>query len=366
MAVLMAAKRTLILALGWMIGIQLDVPAADRGFKVTETSDVITVTGTALDFAVRKKGYVSGIAGGSLLDKKTGFRDPGFGLDIVDFLMESGSDETYRAQVPETLRYDVDNLFHGKVKKRLIEGPQICTQAKEVSPKVVQGKNFVAVTMGWKYHQAAPGKQAGSEWTQTIVFPEGKRYFISSDKITSANNSDGLFLRIDMPGHLKHKEGDTFSSIYLSYTHPPPPDQPPFYVRGRKLDVRYGGSLPASAFFSNFAPDERFFYRREGREPPKRFIRAYRLRAPKTGADGPWLAGMTLNPADVYEAWCHQRGYVCFIQEIGGRPIKAGESFSAAFIVGYFDSVEEMENVYDQYSGHSGLEASESGWKLTK
>jgi hypothetical protein len=147
-----------------------------------------------------------------------------------------------------------------------------------------------------------------------------------------------------MPGHVKHKEGDTFSSIYLSY----------------------GGNLPASAFFSNFAPDEKFHYRRQGGELPKRFIRAYRLRDPKTGAEGPWLAGMTLNAADVYEAWCHQRGYVCFIQEIGGRSIKAGESFSAAFIVGYFDSIEEMEQVYDQYSGHRGLEVSESGWKLTK
>jgi hypothetical protein len=42
----------------------------------------------------------------------------------------------------------------------------------------------------------------------------------------------------------------------------------------------------------------------------------------------------------VYEAWCHQRGYVSFIEEIGGKPIKAGESFGAAFIVGYFDSIE--------------------------
>ena len=33
---------------------------------------------------------------------------------------------------------------------------------------------------------------------------------------------------------------------------------------------------------------------------------------------------MTLNPADVMEAWCHERGYVCLIEEIGGRPIKAG------------------------------------------
>ena len=67
---------------------------------------------------------------------------------------------------------------------------------------------------------------------------------------------------------------------------------------------------------------------------PERFIRACRLRDPQTGNSGPWLAGMTLDPDVVHEAWCHQRGYVCMIEEFGGRPIKAGESFSAAFIVG--------------------------------
>lgn len=360
---------TRILGLLGLISLLLPTRAAAQNFQVTESNDVIHVTGTALDFSIRKKGYVSGVAAGTLLDKKSGFRDPGFGLDIVDFLMEAGSDESYRAQLPETLRYEFNNPHHGNIAKRLIEGPQICTQAKELSPQVIRGSDFIAVTMDWKYHQAAPGKNAGSQWSQTLVFPEGKRYFISTDKITSANDSDGLFLRIDMPGHVKHKEGDTFSQIHLSYSSPLPADHPAQAfdgVRGHKLDVRYGGNLPASAFLTNFAPDEKFHYRREGREPPKRFIRAYRLRDPKTGADGPWLAGMTLNPADVYEAWCHQRGYVCFIQEIGGRPVKAGESFSAAFIVGYFDSIEEMQEVYDQYSGHSGLEVSAGGWKLTK
>jgi hypothetical protein len=46
--------------------------------------------------------------------------------------------------------------------------------------------------------------------------------------------------------------------------------------------------------------------------------------------------------------------------------VKAGESFGAAFIVGYFDSIEEMEKVYDEYAGNQGLEVSEKGWKLTK
>src|SRR5947199_9766 len=82
------------------------------------------------------------------------------------------------------------------------------------------------------------GKQTGALWQQTIVFPQGKRYFISSDKIVSSNASDAMFLRLDMPGHIKHKLGDTFSEVYLSYF----------------------GRIPASQFFNDFAPDEKFNY----------------------------------------------------------------------------------------------------------
>jgi hypothetical protein len=33
------------------------------------------------------------------------------------------------------------------------------------------------------------------------------------------------------------------------------------------------------------------------------------------------------------------------------RKVKAGESFGAAYVVGYFDDVPEMEKVYDRYKG---------------
>ena len=64
---------------------------------------------------------------------------------------------------------------------------------------------------------------------------------------------------------------------------------------------------------------------------------------------------MTLNPKDVSEAWCHQRGYVCFIQEIGRERVQTGETFSAAYVIGFFDSIEEMEKVYDQHYGWSNI-----------
>ena len=311
--------------------------------RVAEDEQEIKIGTPDLAAVVRKKGYVSGIAAGSLLDKKTGFRDAGFGLDIVDWIMEPGSDEAYRDRLLKEMVYLFHNSHHGDIAKRSIEGPQICTQAKELAPTVIRGSDFVAVTQSYQYKTAAPGKKTGSTWTQWIVFPQGKRYFLSSDRIDAVNSSPAMFLRVDLPGHIKHQHGDTFSEVYLSYY----------------------GKIPAGEFDTNFPPDSKFFYRREEGKIPQRMIRAYHLRDPKTG-EGPWLAGMTLNPADVSEAWCHQRGYVCMIEEFGGRPIKAGESFSAAFVIGFFDSLEEMEKVYDPYAGHSGLNVSADGWTLTK
>jgi hypothetical protein len=139
-------------------------------------------------------------------------------------------------------------------------------------------------------------------------------------------------MRLDMPGHVKHKKGDTFSTIYLSYH----------------------GQIGSSEFHEDFPPDGRFRYRRADRNTPERMIRACRLKTPM--CDGPWLGGLTLDPGDVYEAWCHQRGYVCFIQEIGGRPVRAGERFGAAYAVGYFDSIQEMNEVSDRLHGKRGIE----------
>ena len=334
-----------LVALGAIATAQPPSSTHAPAFKVTEDGDRIRVTGAALEASVRKSGYVSGVEAASLLDTKTGFRDLGFGLDIVDWLMEPGSDEAYREKLPGDLPYLFNNLHHGKRPKRCIEGPQICTRAKKLTPTAVTGPDFAAVKQDFTYTLAAPGKKAGSKWEQTIVFPAGKRYFLSCDKVTTVNASDALFMRIDMPGHIKHKNGDTFSEVYLSYH----------------------GTVPAAEFVKDFAPDDKFLYtRRAGGETPTRFIRAYHMRDPKSGKAGPWLAGMTLDPSVVSEAWCHQRGYVCMIEEFGGRPVKAGDSFSAAFVVGFFDSVEEMNKVYDEYAGHTGLEATAAGWKLTK
>jgi hypothetical protein len=274
---------------------------------------------------VATSGYVSGVVGGSFEDKKTGAKDLGFGLDVVDFLLEPAPEGE---PVPEG-QYDFGNLVHGDIPKRYVEGPQICTQVRRLAPQVFVGDEFVAVRLRHAWTDAyAPHERAGSIWEQTLIFPEGERFFLAADRVTTVSASPNLFLRIDLPGHLKHANGSEFAQMYLSYEEP--------------------ATIPSSEFVGDFPPDARFLYQRGAGAMPARMIRAYQH------AKGPWLAGMTLNPGDVSEAWCHQRGYVCMIQEIGGRATRPGDTFGAAYVIGWFDTIEEMHAVYDRYRGVSG------------
>ena len=305
--------------------------AQEPAIKVQETDAYILIDTDSLQAKIHKKNYVSGIGAGSFLDKKTGARDAGFGLHIMDFLLGPGwKDDAYPR----------DAKNHGNLPKHYVEGPQICTQAKKLEPEVIRGDDFVAVRMQFKFTQPAKGFKAGSLWQQTIIFLPKVRYVICSEAITSVNDVDNLLYRIDMPGHIKHKNLDTFEQIYLSYH----------------------GTIPAKEFAKDFAPDEKFLYQRQDDKLPKRMIRAYQLK--HEGKPGPWIAGMTLDPAVTVEAWCHQRGYVCFIQELHGRKVKAGETFGAAYIVGYFDDIASMEKTYDRYKGSLAIEVDRKSWRL--
>jgi dienelactone hydrolase len=295
------------------------VRGADRpAVRLTEKPDHLEIETDLLRARINKEGYVSGVAAGSLLDKKTGARDLGFGLHIMDFLLAPGwRDDGYTR----------DPKLHGNLPKHYVEGPQICTQARRLRSEVVRGKDFLAVRLRFRFTQPARGFKAGSQWEQTLVFQPGVRYVLSSERITSANDVDDLFYRIDMPGHIKHRRGNSFSQVYLSYY----------------------GKIPASALAKDFGPDVRYLYRREQGKIPRRMIRAYQVKV--AGKPGPWLAGMTVDPAEVSEAWCHQRGYVCMIEELHRKNVRAGESFGAAYVVGFFDGLAEMEKVYDRYKG---------------
>jgi hypothetical protein len=296
--------------------------ASDHAIAVAETADSIRIDTDALQAVVRKKGYVSGIAAGTFLDKKTGARDLGFGLHIMDFLLAPGWRDD---------GYERDPKLHGNLPKHYVEGPQICTQAKELMPEITRGKDFVAIRMRYTYNKPGEGFKAGSTWEQTLVFQPGVRYVLSCERIISANDVDDLFYRLDMPGHIRHKGADTFAQVYLSYLPQP---------------------IPAAKFNDDFAPDAQFLYQRKpgGSETgagPERMIRAYQVK--QNGEPGAWLAGMTLDPSEVSEAWCHERGYVCLIEELHGRRVKAGETIGAAYILGWFDDIPAMQKVYDDH-----------------
>ncbi|MCC6444284.1 MAG: hypothetical protein IT210_12625 [Armatimonadetes bacterium] len=338
--------------------------------RVIEGERSIKIETDRLEAVIPKKDperWMTGISKGSFLDKATGFREAGDGLMVIDWLMEPGSDEGYEDEViapdghgvgrytwyenesdPEIREYAL--MCHGSShRKRMIEGPQLCHRMKPVQPEVLRGPDFIAVTTTYRYEYAAPGRNGGSRWTQRIVFPKGERFFVLMDRIESVNNSEEMFLRNDTPGCVRHVLGDTFSEIYLSY-----------------LDGPDGMLIPSSEFFTPFPPDEKYGYRRDSNPLPEYFFRGYHLRDPETGQGGPWLAGLTLEPSVVYEAWCSQRpgDIIVLIEEVHGRPVKAGETFSAAHIVGYFDTIEAMREVYDRYRGSTILEADASGWRL--
>lgn len=344
----------------------------DDWARVTETDRAITVDTDQLQAVIPKnnpKHWMTGIEKHSFLDKKTGFREAGDGLMVIDWLMEAGSDEAWSDQViapdgngvgrytwfaneTDPDRREYARLAHGTThRKRMIEGPQLCYRMKPVHPEIIRGKDFVAVRTTYKYEYAAPGRKPGSQWTQLIVFPKGERYFVLMDRIDTVNSSDEMFLRNDTPGCVRHEKGDTFSEIYLSYLNGPE-----------------GLRIPSKEFFTPFAPDEKFNYRRDSNKAPESFIRAYHLRDKDTGNAGPWLAGLTLDPTVVYEAWCSQRpgNIIVMIEEVHGKPTRAGDSFSAAHIVGYFDNIKDMHQLYDQYKGNTALSVDESGWRLSK
>jgi hypothetical protein len=57
--------------------------AQEQAPAVKEADEYVQIDTDVLQAKIRKKGYVSGISAGSLLDKKSGARDQGFGLSAA-------------------------------------------------------------------------------------------------------------------------------------------------------------------------------------------------------------------------------------------------------------------------------------------
>lgn len=298
-----------------------------------------------VQFQVVPEGYVSGIKAGTFVDKRTGAHELGAGCDICDFLLEPIADPP---DSTAPLRYELGVPHHGWIPKRFVEGGQVCTQSKTIDCEVVRGDTWVAVHQWTHWWIATYGRRPGSRWDQWIVLEDGARWVFSMDQVTTVNDNDHLILRTDLPGHVRHDRGDTFAQVYLSYD----------------------GLIPADEFLVPYAPDARHWYQRAQDRLPERMIRAYQTKV--DGVPSAWLAGMTLAPEMVWEAWCNSRatsdptraGSVCFIQEIGGTAIKAGHRFSAAYLIGWFDTIMEMEATYDRYRGACELVVTDGGWAL--
>src|SRR6185437_9220764 len=116
-----------------LLAFQLAV-AAPQPIRVTETDAAISIETDALSATIAKKGYVSGIKGGTFLDKKNGAKDLGFGLQIQDWLMAPGWRDDGYERTPK---------IPGNLPKHIVEGPQLCTQAKILPAQVIRGDSFV-------------------------------------------------------------------------------------------------------------------------------------------------------------------------------------------------------------------------------
>ena len=155
----------------------LAAAAQDGPFQVSEDGEQIQISGSSISAAVRKRGYVSGVAAGSFVDKKTGFHDAGFGLDIADWLMEPGSDQAYRDKLDPELVYAYNNAVHGKRAKRSIEGLQICTQSQGALAAGDTGQGLRGGAHGLPLQDRGAGQEDGVGVDADDRVPGGQAVF---------------------------------------------------------------------------------------------------------------------------------------------------------------------------------------------
>ena len=209
---------------------------------------------------------------------RPGSATPGFGLDIVDWIMEPGSDEAYRDQLPGDLPYVFNNLVPRQAAQAQHRGAADLHAGEGARRRAVITRQGLrrGRRRTTRYTLAAPGKKAGSQWEQTLVFPAGKRYFLSATGSPRSTPATPCSSASTCPATSSTQDGDTFSEVYLSYH----------------------GRIPASEFREDFAPDEKFLYVRERRQASRSGSSAPTTSATRRPArTAPGWPGMTLDPA---------------------------------------------------------------------
>lgn len=307
--------------------------------KTLDVKNGVKIETDSYEAYVTPKGkYRTGLLGGTFLDKRTGARDLGFGLNVTDYpCVSPRSQELEQDPNLAPTVFGTRRLYVG------VEGPQLCIAPDaNIEYEVIQEEKFVLIHQWFTfskgkwvnegkdvsqakiyfYQEKNDSSKPGSRWDEWLLFPRGNRYFIAINKLTSGDKYFKLSLAGDWPGHIKE---DNFENVYLSYH----------------------GVIPKDEFSEEFPPDKRFFYHRDFNGIPERMIRAYQIRIDEK--PGPWLVGMTLDPTMMLQAWCHRREHICFIGFIGGFDVIPGDFFSNVNLIGYFDSIDEMNLTYDKY-----------------
>ena len=113
-----------------------------------------------------------------------------------------------------------------------------------------------------------------------------------------------------MPGHIKHKGGDTFSEVYLSYH----------------------GRIPATCVDRRFAPDEKFQYVRGQASLLKRFLLRLSHSRPENRRGRPLAGGHDARPGRCIRGLVSRSAATCcMIEEFGGGPIRARRRLQRRF-----------------------------------
>ena len=114
-------------------------PDPAPAFRVTEDAERIRIAGPALEAAVRKTGYVSGVEGGSLLDMKTGFRDLGTGWTSSTGSWSRAATRRTGTSSPATWRTTSTTWSTASGPSAASRGRRSAPRPRKLSPTVITG-----------------------------------------------------------------------------------------------------------------------------------------------------------------------------------------------------------------------------------
>ena len=164
-----------------------------------DTWDGLKIETDSYEAYITPKGnHRKGVLGGTFLDKRTGARDLGFGLNVTDYPCVSPRSQEWEQDTNLTpMVFGTRRLFIG------VEGPQLCYAPNaKIEFEVFKEKTFVVIHQWFTFTKgtwANSGKDVskasvhfypdkndydspGSRWDEWLLFPSKKRYFFAFNK----------------------------------------------------------------------------------------------------------------------------------------------------------------------------------------